>query len=168
MVGINILTSIRSFLRHDFGAFFDNFEDFYQHNVLSLVQGILSGKHSSISSIFKDELVDLSHTTLTRFVNGHGEFWSLLDKKIMENTIKDFKNKPMLLVVDDTQLPRRSKRIPFVTKAYDHCSNRFQDAQALLTVGSVSNELFSPLKMLFSNVKGNSKEQQLTKNDQLI
>jgi len=165
---MNILTSIRSFLRDDFGAFFDNFEDFYQNNVLSLVQGILSRKHSSISSIAKDELVDLSHTTLTRFVNGHDEFWSLLDKKITENTLKNFKNKPLLLVVDDTQLPRRSKKIPFVTKAYDHCSNRFQDAQVLLSVGSVSNESFSPLKMMFSNVKGTFKEQQLTKNDQLI
>jgi hypothetical protein len=165
---MSILTSIHSFLRHDFGDFFDNFEDFYQNNVLSLVQGILSKKHSSISSIAKDELVDLSHTTLTRFVNGHVEFWSLLDKKIREKTLKSFEDKPMLLVVDDTQLPRRSKKIPFTTKAYDHCSNRFQDAQVLLTIGSVSNGTFSPLEMLFSNVKGKSKEQQVTKNDQLV
>jgi hypothetical protein len=165
---MNILTSIRSFLRKDFGSFFDNFEEFYQNNVLSIVQGILSGKHSSISSIAKDELVNLSHTTLTRFVNSHGEFWFLLDKKITENTLKNFKNRPMLLVVDDTQLPRRSKKVPFTVKAYDHCSNRFQDAQVLLTIGTVSNGTFSPLEMLFSNVKGKSKAQQLTKNDQLV
>ena len=165
---MNILTSIRSFLEKDFGSFFCDFEAFYLEDLLGLVQGIISKKHSSVSSISKDALIDLSHTTLTRFMNGHEEFWSELDKEIMTKALQHFKNKPMILVVDDTQLPRKSKKIPFVTKAYDHCENKFQNAQVVLTIGSISNGTFLPLEMLFSNVKGTSSEQQLTKNDQLI
>ncbi|MCW1300591.1 MAG: hypothetical protein OH335_04140 [Candidatus Parvarchaeota archaeon] len=62
----------------------------------------------------------------------------------------------------------RVKKIPFVTKAYDHRENKFQNAQIVLTIGAISNEIFLPLEMLFSNVKGTSAAQQITKNDQLI
>ncbi|MCW1306020.1 MAG: hypothetical protein OH335_04575 [Candidatus Parvarchaeota archaeon] len=37
-----------------------------------------------------------------------------------------------------------------------------------MTIGAISNEAFLPLEMLFSNVKGTSAAQQITKNDQLI
>ena len=40
-------------------------------------------------------------------------------------------------------------------KAYDHCENKFQNAQVVLTIGSISNGTFLPLEMLFSNVKDN-------------
>ena len=165
---MNILTSVRSFLEKDFGAFFRDSEDFYLNDLLALVQGIISKRHSSISSMSKDTLIDLSHTTLTRFINERAQFWSKLDKEIMTRTLERFKSEPTLLVVDDTQLPRKSEKIPFVTKAYDHCENKFQNAQVVLTIGSVSGGTFLPLEMLFSNVKGTSSEQQLTKNDQLI
>ncbi len=165
---MNILTSIRSFLKHDFGTFLGNFEGFYYKDLLTLVQGIVSKKHSSISSMSKDALIDSSHTTFTRFVNEHASFWSELDDEISKRIFKDFKSKPMLLVVDDTQLPRSGKKIPFVTRAYDHCTNEFQNAQVILTIGAISNETFLPLEMLFSNVGGTSTAQQLTKNDQLI
>ncbi|MCW1306021.1 MAG: transposase [Candidatus Parvarchaeota archaeon] len=36
--------------------------------------------------------------------------WSKLDKEIIKETIEKFKHEPMLLVVDDTQLPRKGKR----------------------------------------------------------
>ena len=106
---MNILTSIRSFLEKDFGSFFCDFEEFYLEDLLGLVQGIISKKHSSVSSISKDASIDLSHTTLTRFMNGHEEFWSKLDKEIMTWILEQFNSKPMILVVDDTQLPRKSK-----------------------------------------------------------
>jgi len=165
---VNILTSISAFLEKDFGDFFCDLEEFYFDNLLALIQGIISKKHSSISSISKDALIDLSHTTLTRFINGHKGFWSKLDKEIVNKILEKLKREPMLLVVDDTQLPRKSKKIPFVTKAYDHNENKFQNAQVILTIGSISDGTFLPLEMLFSNVKGTSTEQQLTKNDQLI
>lgn len=168
VTGMNILTSIRSFLKHDLGTFLGNCEEFYYKDLLALVQGIVSKKHSSISSMSKDALIDLSHTALTRFVNEHASFWSELDDEISKRILKDFKSKPMLLVVDDTQLPRSGKKIPFVTKAYDHCTKEYQNAQVILTIGAISNETFLPLEMLFSNVGGTSTAQQLTKNDQLI
>ena len=87
---MNILTSIRSFLEKDFEAF-------YLEDLLGLVQGIISKKHSSVSSISKDALIDLSHTTLTRFMNGHEEFWSELDKEIMTWILEQFNSKPMIL-----------------------------------------------------------------------
>jgi hypothetical protein len=67
---MNILTSIRSFLEKDFDIFFCDFEAFYLEDLLELVQGIISKKHFSISPMFKDTLIDLSHTTLTRFMGG--------------------------------------------------------------------------------------------------
>ena len=70
-----------------------------------------------------------------------------LDKEIMTWILEQFNSKPMILVVDDTQLPRKSTKIPFVTKAYDHCENKFQNAQVVLTIGSISNGTFLPLEM---------------------
>ena len=165
---MNILTSIERFLNHHFSSFFDNIEEFYYKNTSAIVQGILSRQHSSISSIAKDKLIGLSHSTLTRFVNGHKEFWDALRNKINANIFKDVRNKPFLLVVDDTQIPRRGKHIPFATKSYDHFSGRFQNAQVVLTVGIIKDNAFSPIDMLFSNVEGDVENQQMTKNDQLI
>jgi hypothetical protein len=164
---MNILTSIRQFLKHHFGTFFDNMEEFYLEDTLALIQGILSA-HSSISSIAKDELTSLSHSTLTRFVNGHDEFWKSLKNKTSADIFKSTQNKSLLLVVDDTQVPRRGKHIPFTVKSYDHCSGRFQNSQVVLTIGVVVNGSFFPIDMLFSNVKGGVGIQQMTKNDQLI
>ncbi len=89
---MNILTSVRSFLEKDFGAFFRDSEDFYLNDLLALVQGIISKRHSSISSMSKDTLIDLSHTTLTRFINERAQFWSKLDKEIMTRTLERFKS----------------------------------------------------------------------------
>ncbi len=149
---MNILTSVRSFLKKDFGTFFCDLEDFYLNDLLALIQGIISKRHSSISSMSKDALIDLSHTTLTRLINERAQFWSKLDKEIMTRTLEQFKSEPTLLIVNDTQLPRKSEKIPFMTKAYDHCENKFQNAQVILTIGSVSGGTFLPLEMLFSNV----------------
>ena len=165
---MNILTSIERFLNHHFSFFFDNIEEFYYKNTLAIVQGILSQEHSSISSIAKDKLIGLSHSTLTRFINGHNEFWDDLRDRINASIFKDVRSKPFLLVVDDTQIPRRGKHIPFVTKSYDHCSGKFQNAQVVLTVGIIKDNIFYPIDMLFSNVKGGVENQQMTKNDQLI
>ncbi|MCW1306109.1 MAG: transposase [Candidatus Parvarchaeota archaeon] len=162
--GRHVLTSIRSF-KKDFGNFFCDIEKFYFKICLHLFKYIKK-RYSSISSISM-ALIDLSHT-LTRFMNAHAQMWSKLDKEITKKTIEKFKHEPMLLVVDDTQLPRKGRKIPFVTKAYDHCKNKFQNAQIVLTIGAISNETSLPLEMLFSNVKGTSAAQQITKNDQLI
>ncbi|MGC9140176.1 hypothetical protein [Athalassotoga sp.] len=85
----------------------------------------------------------------------------------MTRTLEQFKSEPTLLVVDDTQLPRKSEKIPFVTKAYDHCENKFQNVQVVLTIGSVSGgNILAIRDAVFK--RSTSSEQQLTKNDQLI
>jgi hypothetical protein len=40
--------------------------------------------HRSISSIARDPLNKVAHTTLTRFVNGHPNFWKNLEKLIQK------------------------------------------------------------------------------------
>jgi hypothetical protein len=60
----------------------------------------------------------VAHTTLTRFVNGHPSFWKNLEK-LIQKVILSTSSEKMILVVDDTQLARRSKKIPFTTPTYD-------------------------------------------------
>ncbi|MCL4408333.1 MAG: hypothetical protein M1542_08285 [Thermotogae bacterium] len=91
---MNILTSVRSFLEKDFGDFFCDLEDFYLDDLLVLVQCIISKRYSSISFMSKDALIDLSHTTLTRFINERAQFWSKLDKEIIVRTLEQFKSDP--------------------------------------------------------------------------
>jgi len=55
-----------------------------------------------------------------------------------------------ILVIDDTQIPRRGKLIPFASKHYDHCDKRFILSQVILTIGEVKNKVFQPLDMLFA------------------
>ncbi len=58
--------------------------------------------------------------------------------------------------MDDTLVTRRGKKIPFASKQYDHCENRFTHGQVVLTVGEIEveernfNKTFQPLEMLFS------------------
>jgi hypothetical protein len=44
-------------------------------------------ENTSVSSMSNDALIHLSHTTLTRFINCHAEFWSKLDEEIMTETL---------------------------------------------------------------------------------
>jgi len=71
---MNILASIKHFVQLHFGDFFSSIEAFYLKDILIFVQGILEPGHTSISSIARDPLNNVAHTTLTRFVNGHPDF----------------------------------------------------------------------------------------------
>ncbi len=148
---MSILASIEYFVQLHFGDFFSSIEAFYLKDILILIQGILEPGHNSISSIARDPLNNVAHTTLTRFVNGHPDFWNNLEKLIQKVILSTSSDK-MILVVDDTQLARRSKKIPFTTLTYDHNQKRYCQAQVLLTVGRVSDGFF-PLEMMFSNSK---------------
>ncbi len=148
---MSILASIEYFVQLHFGDFFSSIEAFYLKDILILIQGILEPGHNSISSIARDPLNNVAHTTLTRFVNGHPDFWNNLEKLIQKVILSTSSDK-MILVVDDTQLARRSKKIPFTTLTYDHNQKRYCQAQILLTVGRVSDGFF-PLEMMFSNSK---------------
>jgi len=149
---MNIPASIEHFVQLRFGDFFSSIEAFYLKDILILIQGMLELGHRSISSIARDPLNKVAHTTLTRFVNGHPNFWKNLEKLIQE-VILSTSSEKMILVVDDTQLARRSKKIPFTTPTYDHNQKRYCQAQVLLTVGRVSDGFF-PLEMMFSNSNG--------------
>jgi hypothetical protein len=67
---MNILASIEEKVKGYFGELFENIEDFYLKNFLILIQGILSKKYWSISSIAGNSLNNTAHTTLTRFLKG--------------------------------------------------------------------------------------------------
>ena len=149
---MNILASIEHFVQLRFGDFFSSIEAFYLKDILILIQGILELGHHSISSIARDPLNKVAHTTLTRFVNGHPNFWKNFEK-LIQKVILSTSSEKMILVVDDTQLARRSKKIPFTTPTYDHNQKRYCQAQVLLTVGRVSDGFF-PLEMMFSNSNG--------------
>jgi hypothetical protein len=102
----------------------------------------------------------VAHTTLTRFFNGNPNFWKNLEK-LIQKVILSTSSEKMILVVDDTQLARRSKKIPFTTPTYDHNQKRYCQAQVLLTVGRVSDGFF-PLEMMFSNsIEGPTKIERL-------
>jgi len=92
-----------------------------------------------------------------------------------------------VVIADDSLLEKRGKQIPSVSKAYDHCTHHFKNAQTILTIGENINGLFYPLKILFTENKAKSsskqktkcegkkklkarqkKEQQQTKNDMLV
>ena len=149
---MNILASIEHFVQLRFGDFFSSIEAFYLKDILILIQGILELGHHSISSIARDPLNKVAHTTLTRFFNGNPNFWKNLEK-LIQKVILSTSSEKMILVVDDTQLARRSKKIPFTTPTYDHNQKRYCQAQVLLTVGRVSDGFF-PLEMMFSNSNG--------------
>ncbi len=149
---MNILASIEHFVQLYFGDFFSSIEAFYLKDILILIQGILELGHHSISSIARDPLNKVAHTTLTRFFNGNPNFWKNLEK-LIQKVILSTSSEKMILVVVDTQLARRSKKIPSTTPTYDHNQKRYCQVQVLLTVGRVSDGFF-PLEMMFSNSNG--------------
>ncbi len=81
---MSILASIEHFVQQHFGDFFSSIEAFYLKNILILIQGILEPGHRSISSIARDSLNNVAHTTLTRFINGHPDIWKNLEKLIQK------------------------------------------------------------------------------------
>ncbi|MFP4461099.1 MAG: transposase [Thermotogota bacterium] len=65
------------------------------------------------------------------------------------------------------------KHIPFVSKAFDHCTNQFKNAQTILTIGEVLDGVFCPNSILFATSKTKAKaitkkSQQTSKNDMLV
>ena len=124
---------------------------------LILIQGLLSKDHTSISAIASDEHYHVAHTTLTRFLQSHEGFWSALKsivlslfKRDMEEPLEESNRYSRVLIIDDTLVTRRGKKIPFASRQYDHCENRFTHGQVILTVGEIKNRTFQPLDMLFS------------------
>jgi len=171
---MNILTSIEAFVKSHFGEYFENIAAFYLENLLILIQGLLSERCESISKIAENPLNKRAHTTLTRFLNTHDSFWSEMEKRFQE-AIKSPCSKSVV-IADDSLLEKRGKQIPYVSKAYDHCTHHFKNAQTILTLGANVNGLFYPLKIPFSQspnkqkkkLKARRKEEQQTKNDLLV
>src|SRR6056297_2119143 len=88
---------------------------------------------------------------------------------------------PNVVIADDSLLEKRGKHIPYVSKAYDHCTHHFKNAQTILAIGKNISGHFYPLDILFS--QGNQKtngtgkkkrkakrkaQQQQSKNDMLV
>lgn len=180
---MNILTSIEAFVKYHFGEYFENIATFYLKDILILVQGLISERCDSISKIAQNPLNKRAHTTLTRFLNHHDTFWTEMEKRFQE--VIQCPGSPSIVIADDSLLGKRGKQIPSVSKAYDHCTHHFKNAQTILTIGKNINGLFYPLKILFSQNKGKSPrkrktkgkkklqairkaQQQQTKNDQLV
>jgi len=152
---MTILPRIKQIVQERFGTFFDSIEGFYLKNFLILIQGLLTNSYTSISAIAADEHYGVSHTTLFRFLQSHEEFWvtmknllfSLFRRQMVGEGTSQHRH---ILVIDDTQIARRGKLIPFASKHYDHCDNRFILSQVILTIGEVKNKVFQPLEMLFA------------------
>jgi len=176
---MNILTSIKAFVKYHFGEYFENIANFYLENLLSLLQGLLSERCDSISKIAANLLNKRAHTTLTRFLNEHDAFWPELEKHFQEVFTPPCQKS--VVIADDSLLEKRGKHIPFVSKVFDHCTHHFKNAQTILTIGENINGCFYPLDILFSQSKGKIKgkgkkklkakrkeAQQQTKNDILV
>jgi len=182
---MNILTSIEAFVKYHFGEYFQNIAEFYLKDILILVQGLISERCNSISKIAENPLNKRAHTTLTRFLNHHDTFWREMEKRFQ--AVIQCPGSTNVVIADDSLLGKRGKQIPSVSKAYDHCTHHFKNAQTILTIGENINGLFYPLKILFSQNKEKpsskqkttckgkkklqarrKKEQQQTKNDMLV
>jgi|GEM_PF-280200 len=180
---MNILTSIEAFVKYYFGEYFENIMTFYLKDMLILIQGLISERCDSISKIANNPLNKRAHTTLTRFLNHHDTFWNEMEKRFQE--VIQCSGVPNVVIADDSLLEKRGKQIPYVSKAYDHCTHHFKNAQTILTIGKNINGLFYPLEILFSENKEKSSnkrknkgkkklqanrkaQQQQTKNDQLV
>ena len=72
---MNIMPSISKITKSIFEPVFEVHESFHSKDSLMLVQGVLVGRGKSINSIATYNLSKVSHTTLTRFLNGHDEFF---------------------------------------------------------------------------------------------
>jgi len=141
---MTIAPLIQRIVKNRFGTYFNGIESFYLKNFLILIQGLLSKDHTSISAIASDEHTHVAHTTLTRFLQSHEGFWSALKsivlslfKRDIEEPLEELNRYSRVLIIDDTLVTRRGKKIPFASKQYDHCENRFTHGQVLLTVGEI-------------------------------
>jgi len=154
---MTIVPLIQRIVKNRFGTYFNGIESFYLKNFLILIQGLLSKDHTSISAIAADEHYHIAHTTLTRFLQSHEGFWNALKslllslfRRDMEEPLEESNRYSRVLIIDDTLVTRRGKKIPFASRQYDHCDNRFTHGQVILTVGEIKNKTFQPLDMLFS------------------
>ena len=129
-----------------FSELFDSVEPFYLKDTLILVQGILNGDGSSLKCISQNEANRVSHTTLARFLSDHVEFWDRLESAVRKYLLDTWGN---VFIVDDTQLRRSSKKIPFVKRNYDHVSGRYEDSQVLVVIGKLVEGEFMALEMKF-------------------
>ena len=159
---MNILTSIEEIVKGYFGDLFENIESFYLKNFLILIQGLLTQTNTSVSGMTLNSLNSLSHTTLTRFLRGYSPFWESLQKALWDVLGSKVQGK-RILVLDDTLVERKGKQIPYASKQFDHCQNRFTKGQVVLTIGELFEKVFYPLDMLFANT-GKSKNNK-TKNE---
>ena len=154
---MNIMPSISKITKSIFGPLFEVYESFHSKDSLMLVQGVLIGRGKSINSIATYNLSKVSHTTLTRFLNGHDEFFKDM-KKAFERYVMSVNEDTYIL--DDTQIERRSTKLPFVYKNFDHANGRYVNSQSLLTIGTLVNGEFIPLEMKFVE-KGKNKNEEV-------
>lgn len=154
---MNIMPSISKITKSIFESVFEVHESFNLKDSLMLVQGVLVGRGKSINSIATYNLSKVSHTTLTRFLDGHDEFFKDM-KKAFERYIMSVNEDTYIL--DDTQIERRSTKLPFVYKNFDHANGRYVNSQSLLTVGTLVNGEFVPLEMKFVE-KGKNKNEEV-------
>ncbi len=138
---MNIMPSISKITKSIFESVFEVYESFHSKDSLMLVQGVLIGRGKSINSIATHNLSKVSHTTLTRFLNGHDEFFKEMEKTF-ERYVMSVNEDAYIL--DDTQIERRSTKSPFVYKNFDHANGRYVNSQSLLTIGTVVNGEFIP------------------------
>lgn len=143
---MNIMPSIFKIVKALFSELFDSVEPFYLKDTLILVQGILNGEGSSLNRISRSEANRVSHTTLARFLSGHVEFWDRLEAAVRKYLLDARGN---VFIVDDTQLKRSSKKIPFVKRNYDHVNGRYEDSQVLVVIGKLVEGEFMALEMKF-------------------
>ena len=165
---MNILSSIAGIINRYFGVYFESLPEFYLKNFSVLVQGLISNEYDSISKIASCPLNSMSHSTLTRFLSSYEEFWKELEK-VFQETVQGDDVKHRILIADDSLLEKRGKHIPYVSKAYDHCTGHFKNAQTILTIGESSKGRFHPRDILFSEFTDKDRgKQQNSRNEMLV
>jgi len=163
---INIIPSIFKIVKDIFSELFDSVEPFYLKDTLILVQGILNGDGSSLKCISKNEANRVSHTTLARFLSDHVEFWDRLESAVRKYLLDTWGN---VFIVDDTQLRRSSKKIPFVKRNYDHVSGRYEDSQVLVVIGKLVEWKFMALEMkFFDKAEGTKSEKRIQYREEVV
>ncbi len=170
-----IVPRIEEIVKRKFGMIFDRIEYFYLKNLLILVQGFLANPHTSINAVASNESNEIFRTTLTRFMSAYDSFWNAMKATVLSRLRNCITGSPeevdqfrQILIMDDTLIKRRGKKIPFAFKQYDHCENRYVHGQCILTIGQMNGNTFQPLDMQFAKSSKDPSESYDSKLDMSI
>ncbi len=106
-------------------------------------------KVNSVSMFSRDALLSFSSSkkdALYDFINHENLDWRKLQLLTAKKILKPHEgNKLNAFVIDDSVKIRRGKKMPGVSKHFDHLTARCVNGQQIVTLGLANDELFTPI-----------------------